>query len=206
MSVFFTDVSGGRSAYLREIPRLRRVLAENNHDVIHAQHTYCMYQIRLAQMMSSRRKPVVFTIHEGESLMPEGLRDEDADFLKRMVYFKKPKQWALNWAGHAVSVNQRIPHALGYERSFSVIPPGVDPELFKPLDRRQCRERLGLDTGKPVLFFPADPAIRIKGFELIEAARDHLPEEVDIITGGAIPHDDMPYYMNAADLVIQAFI
>jgi glycosyltransferase involved in cell wall biosynthesis len=203
VTVFFTDASGGRAAYLSDVPRLRGVLAHDHHDVIHAQHTYSMYQLRLARMTDRRRTPIVFTIHEGESLMPSGLRDGDADFLKRLVYFKKPKLWALNMARHVVSVNEHIPRALSYRRPYSVIAAGVDLELFKPGDRDECRRRIGLSTDKPVLFFPAEPSIKIKGFDLVQESLTHLPFEVTMLTGGRIPHEEMPYYMNAADLVIQ---
>jgi glycosyltransferase involved in cell wall biosynthesis len=102
-----------------------------------------------------------------------------------------------------VTVNAAIPPALGYIRPFHVIPPGVDAERFRPLDRQLCREKLGLPAKDLILFFPAHPASPTKGFTLLKEAVALLPTEVHLIAAGEIRHADMPLYINAADLVVQ---
>ncbi len=200
---FFTDVSGGRDAYLSDIPRLRRVLAGGRFDIIQAHHTYSLYQVKSAQKLGHTGLPVVFTIHEGESLRPDHVRDEKSDWLKKLIYLKKPKQLALGLATFVVSVNEAIPVALGYQKPFEVIPPGVDLELFSPHDRRQCRERLGLPAKGPLILFPADPKNPFKGYKYIEDSLGSLPPDVEVVTGGDISREDMPRYMSAANVVVQ---
>lgn len=200
---FFTDVSGGRDAYFTDIPRLRRVLAGSRFDLIHAHHTYSLYQVKSAQKLSRNRLPVVFTIHEGESLRPAHIRDEQSDWLKKLIYLKKPKKLALDLATFVVSVNEAIPAALGYRKPFEVIPPGVDLELFSPHDRRACREQLGLPAGQPLILFPANPGNPFKGFNIIQDSLASLPPDVELVTGGDISREDMPRYMSAANVVVQ---
>ncbi len=199
----FTDTNHGRQSYFTMLPRLRRIVARKQYDVIHAHHTYSLYQVKFAQLWSGSRAPVVFTIHEGESMMPADVRDEKSDWLKRLAYLKKPKRWALDLADSVVSVNQPIPRVLGYQGDYEVIPPGVDMDLFKPMDRLQCRERLGLSSEQKVLLFPADPGNPFKGFRLVEESLAGLPANVNVITGGSILHEEMPLYMNAADAIVQ---
>jgi glycosyltransferase involved in cell wall biosynthesis len=200
---FFTDVSGGRQAYLTDIPRLRKVLAGGVFDIIHAHHTYSLYQVRSAQQLIRSHLPVVFTIHEGESLRPDHVRDEQSDWLKQLIYLKKPKQLALNLATAVVSVNDAIPVALGYQKPFEVIPPGVDLDLFSRHDRAQCRAELGLPADKRLILFPADPSNLFKGYRLVEDSLGSLPPDVEVVTGGNIARAAMPRYMSAANVVVQ---
>jgi glycosyltransferase involved in cell wall biosynthesis len=63
---------------------------------------------------------------------------------------------------------------------------------------------LGLPAQETILFFPADPRRSFnKGFDLLQAGLNLLKSSARLITGGAIAHDQMPLYLNAADLVIQ---
>ncbi len=204
VAVSFTDTSRGRGAYITEVPRLRKTMAKKQHDVIHAHHTYSVWQTKLAQRLSRDKAPVVFTTHEGESLMPEGVRDEKADWLKRIVYLKQPKRWALNAADYVVSVNEHIPKALGYRKPYDVIPPGVDLELFIPRNKSDCRKRLGIPEDETVVLFPADPNNPFKGFDIVKKSLERLTRKTRVITGGDISREDMPIYMNAADVVVQA--
>lgn len=199
----FTDTNRGRQAYFTVFPGLRRTIARRQYNVIHAHHTYSLYQVKLAQFLTGTQAPVVFTIHEGESMIPADVRDDKSDWLKKLVYLKQPKRKALEMADAVVSVNEPIPRTLGYRGDYEVIPPGVNLELFKPLDRLQCRERLGIPAQDRVLLFPADPGNPFKGFTLVEESVASLPFEVNVITGGKILHEEMPLYMNAADAVVQ---
>jgi len=199
----FTDTTRGRHAYFAALPGLCRVLARAQYDVIHAHHTYSLYQVKAAQLLTRTRTPVVFTIHEGESMIPAGVRDRKADWLKRLVYLKRPKRWALKLADRVASVNEPIPRFLGYNGPYDVVPPGVNLELFKPLDKLECRRRLGIPEADKVLFFPADPGNPFKGFALVQEGLRRLSSHVTVVTGGNIAHEDMPRYMNAADVVVQ---
>jgi teichuronic acid biosynthesis glycosyltransferase TuaC len=199
----FTDTTRGRHAYFAALPGLCRVLAREKYDVIHAHHTYSLCQVKAAQLLTRTRAPVVFTIHEGESMIPAGVRDRKADWLKRLVYLKRPKRWALKLADCVASVNEPIPRFLGYGGSYDVVTPGVNLELFRPLDKLECRRALGIQGGDRVLFFPADPGNPFKGFALVQGALRRLPFPVTVVTGGDIAHQDMPRYMNAADVVVQ---
>ncbi len=198
-----TDTSRSRIAYFTAMPKLRAMLSRKRYDVIHVHHTYNVYQVKLAQMLSRTKAPVIITIHEGESLIPEGLRDERADWLKKLVYLKRPKRWALDLTDRVVSVNEPIPMALDYQKPYEIIPPGVNVGLFRPLDKSECRERLGIPQEVPVLFFPADPKNPFKGFSIVEESLPSLPDNLQVLTGGEIAREEMPVYMNAADVVVQ---
>lgn len=66
-----------------------------------------------------------------------------------------------------------------------VVPNGVDLERFRPQDRRAARTRLGLDPDRPtVLFAGADLADRRKGGALLVDAMSRLERDVQLVAAG----------------------
>lgn len=88
----------------------------------------------------------------------------------------------------------------------TIIPNGVDLDVFRPLDRRRCREQVGWPEGRfCVLFSTADRRNQKKRLHLAEDALEVLREkgvdaEIHGLTG--IPHDEVPVWLNAADVLL----
>lgn len=204
VDVFFTNPKESRLNYLKDLPRLRKALQREGYDIYHIQHTYSMVQFYLSSRGLKLRGKVLFTIHEGETYAPRDRAAQEGDLLKRLIYLKRLKLWALNQAHYVVSVERNLPRTLGYKRPFAVIPPGIDIRTFKPMDLRVCRERLGLPQDVPIVFFPASPKRDYnKGYSLFLESLSYLPQKVHVVVGGNIPHEEMPYYINAANVVVQ---
>jgi glycosyltransferase involved in cell wall biosynthesis len=94
---------------------------------------------------------------------------------------------------------------LGY-RAAHVIPCGVDLELFKPMDKEQCRRLLGLSPGRDLVLFVGilRPEKRL---DIIEAAVEILRQDradVELVVATGLPHDRIPLYMNACDVLALA--
>lgn len=210
VDVFHIKGKQGRLNYPAAFPKLTKFLASNRYDIIHAHHTYCMFPIAFARKLLRLKTPVILTFHEPEFLIPKGIRDPEADFLKRFIYSRKIKEMALQMADLVIPVWEGLTKALGYQGQEVTIPCGTDTELFKPMDREECRKRLGLSLDKKIIFFPADVADPArwthKGYDLFQKAMnllDSKSKDIMIITGGNIRHENMPYYMNAANAVVQ---
>ena len=204
VEVFFTSGRNHRSAYFRDIGRLRRLIRLGRFDIIHVHHSYSALQCLAALRLARARMPMVFTFHEGEAALDPRVRDPQADFLKQFVYSKRIKKFALGLATAIISVSRGLPEVTGFEGQYEIIPSGADLELFRPMDKSESRRRLALPQEKPIVFFPADPSRLIdKDVDLFHKALAHLPRKPDILYGGAIPHEQMPVFMNAADAVIQ---
>jgi glycosyltransferase involved in cell wall biosynthesis len=108
-------------------------------------------------------------------------------------------------ADEIVLVNERLRQQLGLSAPCPIIPAAVDLDRFRPMDPADARQRLGIDSQVPVVLFPSDAAHRGfgKGFDLLERALQELQESVQLLVGGTIPPDQMPLYINAADVVVQ---
>jgi glycosyltransferase involved in cell wall biosynthesis len=204
LEVFFVNGKQSRSEYVRAVPRLARQLRAGAFELAHVQHSYCVLQVVLARRLAGRRLPILFTMHEGEAFLPSGAREPGAHPLKQLVYSKWIKRRAATFADRVVAVAPGLADAIGFSGPVDVIPPGIDTERFRPLDREHSRKQLGLPQDVPIVFFPASPSRGFgKGHALFQEAVASLRTPVHVVTGGSIPPEDMPLYMNAADVVVQ---
>ena len=91
--------------------------------------------------------------------------------------------------------------------SAHIIPNGVDLKLFHPTDQGQARKLLGLDPGKKYVLFPYNPGEARKRFDVIQAAvslaRAQVPS-LEILVARGLPQEQVPLYMNAADVLVMA--
>jgi len=87
-----------------------------------------------------------------------------------------------------------------------VIPSGVDTSKFAPLDREAARAEVGWEEGDRHVLFPYPPAQDKKRYpvakRLVERADDALDERVRLQAVKGVPHDRMPLYYNAADVLL----
>jgi glycosyltransferase involved in cell wall biosynthesis len=153
-----------------------------------------MLQIALARTASPERPPVVLTLHEGESFLPRGARDPDADLVKRLVYSKRIKRWAAGLADCVVTVAPGLDEAISLSRPSVVIPPGVDIDRFRPMGSDACRATLGLPRDRPVVF-SMSPTETNMGYSVFTQAVS-LASPVHVVTGG---ESIRAPFMNAAD-------
>jgi glycosyltransferase involved in cell wall biosynthesis len=191
-------------SYLTSIAALAKKLSRRNYDIIHAHHTYCIYPIKIATVLAAVKLPLILTFHEGEVHQHDSSVLENIDFIKRLVFFKRPKRMALKMADLVIAVQAEMLDQLDFIGKSIILPCGVDSERFRPLDQKSCREKLNLPLDKKIVFFPASPNNKQKGFDLLEESVNRLNrDDLLLLAAGNLLHDDMPYYMNAADVVVQ---
>jgi teichuronic acid biosynthesis glycosyltransferase TuaC len=87
----------------------------------------------------------------------------------------------------------------------AVVPNGVDRNLFRPMDRREARRRVGWNDHERVVLFAADPAVECKRYGLAKDACKAASEQVGdvrLYVATQVVPDDMPTLMNAADCLL----
>lgn len=98
-----------------------------------------------------------------------------------------------------------------------IAPNGIDTDLFKPLDKKLCRENFGIKDDDYVVSF-VGAYIKRKGFDKLQAVIKRHPDWKCILIGageigielnsdqiifsGRIPHDEIPKYLSAADVFV----
>lgn len=162
---------------------------ENRPDFVVVHHSLL---VPLAFVLSFRfffRPKVVAYIHEGELAFKKGAKV----WLQRSL---------ANLAHARVSVSPSIVNKLS--KPLVVIPIGVNGARFGKSSKDEARAILKL-MPKPVVFFPGDPRRKEKRFDLCSEAIARLSLngiDFTILTGGAIPFEEMPLYYAAADVVV----
>jgi glycosyltransferase involved in cell wall biosynthesis len=127
----------------------------------------------------------------------------------------------------SLQVNYRIPAS-----QFLVVTNGADPEISYPMDKKACREKFGLNADSKYLIFVGslkkwhgiekiieimpDLKSKIEDVKLIvvgdgekrEAIEDlveRLKLENDVLLMGRVSFEDVPYYINSADICIAPY-
>ena len=99
--------------------------------------------------------------------------------------------------------SQRMKDKLKVKDS-SVIPNGVDTDIFKPIDKRNAIEKLGWDKNKKHILFAANPLRKEKNFALAKKSFLKIDINDDFLLQSLnnVSFDKMVYYYNAADVVL----
>ena len=204
VDLFFINGRASRLNYFTSILPLLKKLKLNHYDLIHAHHSYCIFITSIARAITRKKIPQILTFHEGEVHKAGREGRDDSDLIGRLVFSKKIKQVALKMADFVIAVQHELIKVLNFDGNYAVIPCGVNPDLFCPRDKKRCREKLNLPIGRKIVFFPASPNDRQKGIDVLGKALVLLKREnIYLQTAGNINHSEMPYYMGAADVVVQ---
>ncbi len=87
-----------------------------------------------------------------------------------------------------------------------IIPHGIDTDAFRPMSKRQAQLEVGWGLDEKHILFPYHPSRTIKDFptatRVTAAVREQLDMDITLHTLLDVPHDQMPYFYNAADVVL----
>lgn len=118
---------------------------------------------------------------------------------------------------NSLQTRDEVGRWFGYDAATVWVP--IDTEKFRPLDRADCRRRLGLPLDRPIALFVGhlDPvkgsrvisalAHRMKDVVWVMALRGGVREALALREGNlavfrSVPHDCMSAFYNAADVVV----
>lgn len=164
------------------------------------------------------KKPLVIKVH-----------GSDVNLSSKYLLRRKMISYAFKKAEKIIAVSNALKEkiiSLGIPgEKIEVIPNGIDIELFKPMDKAECRKKLSLPLDKKIVLFVGNLE-KVKGVDILVEAMKGLPEDAclvivgegsltqdtktqrhkdtrlkDRITfAGAKPHSEIPIWMNAADV------
>ena len=180
-----------------------------------------VYPDAFAGLMLARRyrKKIVVTVRGNESIC----------YYEKSLRKKKLIN-TLQYVDHVIAVSNDMKAKVVNEygvchKNVTVIPNGIQPQKFKPFDRKKAREVCGLDQDKKYILslsrlshekgleflFRAFADVHIENKELVVVGdgplKDHLYElakdlgiakSVNFI--GSVPHDKTMFWYNAADV------
>jgi glycosyltransferase involved in cell wall biosynthesis len=180
----FLIVGKGISGYLKNIPKLKDQVKRGNYDIIHAHYSLTAIAVSLAGVHD-----MVVSLAGSDTMgMP---------FMLPVIRFFCRHRWKT-----VIVKTEQMKLKIG-QGNIIVLPNGVDTQLFRPLDKNEARVHLGLDRGSKIILFVADPLRREKNYNLAVRAFNILNRsEAVLLPVFNVPHDNMPYYYNAADVLL----
>jgi len=192
----------GYSAYRGLGRRVQAEAAKYDVDLIHVMYGGVMAQ---AVLKAPRNFPVVISFC-GSDLLGENL----PGMLRKLAvaYGVRCSRFAARNADGVIVKSKNLQEALLSTLDASdmrVIPNGVDLNRFKPMEAIDCRQKLGWNSDRFHVLFPANSGSPCKRFWLSEAAvkvatRLGVPVQLHRLQG--VKHEDVPVWLNASDCLI----
>jgi len=181
---YFTIKGKGIRGYLRNIPHLRKKIKDGGYDLVHAHYSLSAIVTSLA----TSRTVIV-------SLM--GSDVQGSSFWRFVIRLYSSFKWR-----EIIVKSEEMRQKIKIRRAH-VIPNGVDLEVFNNLDKEECKEKLNLEKEKNYILFAADPDRKVKNYPLAEKSCSQLiTHNSQLITLGKTPHEKIPLYLNACDVLI----
>jgi len=181
----FPIIGQGLRGYLKNISPLKKQIEVIKPDIIHSHYSYC----GIISSIASKKVPVV------ASLM--GSDTHKSKFMKFIIKYFSDYRWA-----KTIVKSEDMKLRLHLKNAI-VLPNGVDLDLFKPLDKKECRINLGWDLDKKYVLFASNPDRKEKNFALAQATIDKVKiNSVELKIIYNIEHSQVPIYLNAADVLL----
>jgi len=202
--------------YLSLIKKVKKIYENFKFDLIFATWAYPdgFGSFLIAKTFN---KPIVIKVH-----------GSDINLYTEYFLRRKMIAYALKNCNKVIAVSKALKERIVKigvpEDKIVVIPNGVDTDLFKPLERDRCRERLELPQDKKIVLFVGN-LVPVKGVDVLVEAFARLPAgmllvlvgdgplknklqakvkefgiENNVIFVGRTRHEAIPYYMNACDI------
>lgn len=179
---YFLIEGRGYAGYIKNLPGLYRRLRSGHYDLIHAHYGLSALFANL-----QRQVPVVTTFHGCDVTDPQ------------VRPFARP---AYALSAHSIFVEESMTRWFAGKTKHTVIPCGVDPLVFRPMPKREARNRLGLDPDKQYALFASTFADPRKNYALARQAVDRIGTALEIIELKGYSRQDVCLLLNAADVAL----
>ncbi len=180
--------------YIRAWVKIRILLKRNSYDLIHAQwgHT--------ALLAMNTRLPLVVT-YRGMDL--EGIVNKNGRYSAYGKFLTWMSIFTSKIADEVIVVSKSLGNKIP-RTDYTILPSGIDLELFKPLNKSNSRKKLRLSQDKKLILFAASRDNPRKRYQLAVAAVSilKLKFNCDLIVCENEQPEKVPLYMNASDCLI----
>jgi glycosyltransferase involved in cell wall biosynthesis len=195
VEVLVLDGPNRKLIYPKGVAQLRRRIAAEPPDLVHAHYSYVGVVGR-----TQRRVPLVLTYHGDDILGTVDVTGRTTTVSRAI----SAGGAVLGELVDAVIVQSDQMAARFRRKDVHIIPHEVDLRTFHPTDRAQARAELGLDPERHYALFAASPAIGVKNFPLAEravaAARRTVPD-LELLVVEREPQPRLALYMSACDVL-----
>ena len=183
IDVFFVDGSKHKLNYLWGIFRLWAWLLTHRYDLIHAHYVFSGIIARTQFLY-----PVVLTHHGPEFWTWQFI----------------PCKIITPLVNKVILVSPEMDEKLKYKKA-TVIPCGINFELFKPMPKEEARDKVNLPRDKKLILWAGNYQRPEKRFDIVKEAvalAQKKDPSIEFVLASSQPHEVMPMYMNACDVLL----
>ncbi len=192
----FTINEKGITGYLKECSRLLHLLKLKKFDIIHAH-----YGLTAIVCLLARRREKLVVSFMGDDLV--GSNREDGSITRKSLLLAKLNAMFARWFFDYSIVKSREMLSCIRTHKVSLIPNGVDTELFWPGDKTEARNKLGIELSEKVAIFVSKTDRAEKNYKLAQQAVELISKpNLQLIPVSGIIQSEIVNYYNAADLVL----
>ena len=178
----FAVVGKGIRGYLSSLRELKKVITDYKPDIVHA-HCGQIGAIAVLQRVA----PVITTFHGSDV----------NDWKMRPI-----SSFASLFSACSFFVSNKLKNTLKIRgKDCHVIPCGVDDEIFHPMDKDDCKRRLGLSPSIDYILFASDFNNTIKNPSLAKSVASHFPQ-LNLMEIKGRTRDEVAWLINGAELVL----
>lgn len=179
---YFTVEGKGISGYLGCFAPMKRKIKEYKPDLIHAHYGLSGLLANL-----QRKVPVITTYHGS---------DINNDKVFRL------SKWAIKLSAYNIFVSKNNKEKAQSVKKSSVIPCGIDTQLFQPMDKTEAMQKLGLAEDEKSVLFAGSFDNQVKNPNLAKNAVSLLPNKVNLIELKGYSREEVAALMNAVDVCL----
>ena len=180
----FLIIGKGFLGYLKNIKRLKDTINSQNYDIVHAHNGPSGFLSIFQRLL-----PVVITFHGSDiNLGYLNILSSIAGIFSSWCIFVSPKLYS------------KI--LIKPDKKFSIIPCGINLNLFYPFDKGIARNRLGLSGEEKLILFGAAYDNPIKNFALAEEALNAVDIKYEIIELKKRTREEVWLLLNACDVLL----
>ena len=181
--------------YARAWLAVRPQIRSGRYDLVHAQFG------QSGVLALPKRLPLVVTLRGSDIL---GIVGPDGRYTTAGRISQWVTRFAVKRADAMVVVSEHMKAYFQTGAPVTVLPSGLDFDLFRITPRDKARARLGWPLDKRLVLFAGNPEQPRKRYPLAKAAVDvvnrSLPTELVVAWG--VAHTDVPLYMSACDAFV----
>lgn len=176
----------GVLGYLKKIRLLKKRIAIENPDLIHAHYSYNGFISAIAT-----RKPIVTSLMGGDV--------NDSGFWRAVIRLFVKYKWSIT-----IVKSEEMYRKLRLDpKLIHIVPNGVNFDLYKPVNKEECRKTLGWDKDKKIVLFGGNPKNKVKNYYLANQAFQQIKNigyELKCLVD--VSPNDIPIYLNASDVIL----